>query len=102
MPNRNGHEGVRDQAAWSNIPGKAQASELPALMRIEEIAIRCSHVPARRRAASASQHMLPRHELAVILTHGALGRPKSRIGKIGAGGPFPNVAEHLHQVGVIL
>ena len=48
---------------------------------------------ARRGAAAAAQHHLRAHELAVIFADRALGGPEAGIGKKGAPGPFPDVAE---------
>src|SRR3546814_19948141 len=64
-------------------------------MWIKEIAIGCPHVPPARSAASAFQHELPRHELAIIFADRACRRTKARMGPIGASGPFPYIAEHL-------
>src|SRR3546814_11757695 len=64
-------------------------------MWIKEIAIGCPHVPPGRSAASAFQHELPRHELAIIFADRACRRPKAGMGPIGAAGPFPSIAEHL-------
>src|SRR3546814_11105125 len=64
-------------------------------MWIKEIAIGCPHVPPARSAASAFQHELPRHELAIIFADRACRRTKAGMGPIGAAGPFPYTAEHL-------
>src|SRR3546814_14146495 len=64
-------------------------------MWIKEIAIGCPHVPPGRSAASAFQHELPRHELAIIFADRACRRTKAGMGPIGAAGPFPYIAEHL-------
>src|SRR3546814_18277742 len=66
-------------------------------MWIKEIAIGCPHVPPGRSAASAFQHELPRHELAIIFADRACRRTKAGMGPIGAAGPFPYIAEHLAQ-----
>ena len=76
---------------------KAQAGELPALMRVEEIAVGGADVPAGRRAAAAAQDLLAHHELAVVLADGAGGRAVAGIGLVGAGGPLPHVAEELRE-----
>src|SRR3546814_9060762 len=64
-------------------------------MWIKEIAVGCPHVPPWRSAASAFQHELPRHELAIIFADCACRRTQARMGPIGAAGPFPYIAEHL-------
>src|SRR3546814_11195326 len=64
-------------------------------MWIKEIAIGCPHVPPWRSAASAFQHALPRHELAIIFADRACRRTKARMGPIGAAGPFPYTAAYL-------
>src|SRR5512135_2451911 len=69
--------------------------ELPALMRIEEVAIGLADVPFRRGAGAAAKHELIAHELAVIFADGAGRCLESGIGEIGAPGPFPHIAIDL-------
>src|SRR5664279_4967321 len=63
----------------------------------KEVAIGRSNMRLRRRAGSAAQHHLVAHELAVVLANRSLGRLETGIGAVGAGRPFPNIAEHLRQ-----
>src|SRR5664280_2284043 len=63
----------------------------------KEVPIGRSNVRLRRRAGSAAQHHLIAHELAVVLADRSLGRLETGIGAVGAGRPFPNIAEHLRQ-----
>src|SRR3546814_14758706 len=64
-------------------------------MWIKEIALGCPHVPPGRSAASAFQHELPRHELAIVFADRACRRTTAGMGPIGAACPFPYIAEHL-------
>jgi hypothetical protein len=76
---------------------EAQAAELPALPGLKEIAIAGAQVAARRRARAAAQHVLAVHELAVVFADRARRGAEAGIGHVGAGRPFPHVAEHLLQ-----
>src|SRR3546814_15183147 len=79
----------------SNVLCEPEASELPALMWIKEIAIGCPHVPPWRSAASALQYEMPRHELAIIFADRAIRRTQARIGSIISAGTFPYIDEPL-------
>ncbi|MNE80892.1 hypothetical protein D3C80_1775020 [compost metagenome] len=46
-------------------------------------------------ATAAAQHHLAGHELAVVFAQAAGQRLEARVGAVGAGGPFPDIAEHL-------
>src|SRR5690606_10245618 len=81
----------------SELLGQTQAGELPAHGGVEEVAIGGAHVVFRRGATAATQHHLPGHELAVVLTQAAAQRPKAGVGPIGAGRPFPDIAVELLQ-----
>src|SRR5687767_13303344 len=83
----------------SCVAGQPQAGELPALVGIEEVAIAGPDMAARRGAASAAKNELIAHELAIIFADRPLLGPEARIGKEGASGPFPDVAEHLAETG---
>ena len=48
-------------------------------------------------ARSAPQHELVAHELRVVFAEGALGRCHPWIRRVGALGPFPDVAEALSK-----
>src|SRR3954466_2192600 len=84
-------------ASISEVAGEPQPAKLPALVRVEEIAVARPHMAARGRAAAAAQHLLIDHELAVILADNAFLRREAGIRLVGASGPFPDVAEHLLQ-----
>src|SRR5882672_2660743 len=51
----------------------------------------------RSRARTTAQHILIAHELAVVLANGAFGGLVTRIWRVRASRPFPEVAEHLCQ-----
>ena len=70
-------------------------------MRIEKIPIACAHVATRGCAGAAAQHHLIDHELAVVFADRAIGCTITRIGRIGARSPFPDIAEHLARRGVV-
>jgi hypothetical protein len=55
---------------------EADAGELPASVLIKEIAIACTNVLPRSRAAPARQYELTRHEFAVVLADRARSRAK--------------------------
>ena len=50
-------------------------------------------------AGAAAQHQLIAHELAVVLAEGAVRSPVAGVGRVGAAGPFPDVAEELAEAG---
>src|SRR5262249_533713 len=70
------------------------AGELPAGLRWKEVAIRSANMRAWRGARAAAQYHLPAHEFSVVLAQRARRGFVSGIGKIGAGGPLPYIAEH--------
>ena len=73
-----------DVAGLRDLPGprlaarQAQAAELPARLGREKVAVARADVAARRRAGTAAQHVLARHELAVVLADRAFGGRGSR------------------------
>ena len=77
----------------SGVPGQPQPAEGPARAGREEVAVGGTDVPGRRGAAPAAQHVLAHHELAVVLADGARSGPEPRVGRVGARGPLPGVAE---------
>src|SRR5690606_40479041 len=79
----------------SKILGKSHAGELPALVGVKGVAVAGAQMAARRRAAAPAQDELPAHELSIIFADRAGGCTETRIGSIGAAGPFPHAAEHL-------
>src|ERR1700694_711473 len=80
------------------VVGKAQAGELPAVMRIKEVAIGNTAVSFRSCKRRAPQHQLVDHELAVIFAERALDGPVARIGSIGAAGPLPDDPERVVEM----
>src|SRR6478736_5797482 len=78
---------------WLRVRREAYASEHPTTTGWKEIAIGAANVRSRRDARAASQHHLPAHELAVVLTDGAGRGREAGIGKVGARRPLPNVSE---------
>src|SRR5439155_18165949 len=61
----------------------------------EEVAVAAAGMAARRGARRAAQDQLIAHELAVVFAQGAGERLVAGIADVRAGGPLPNVAEHL-------
>src|SRR4051812_18083533 len=85
----------RKAFVWaSSVASKANSRELPASAWREEVTVRGSAVPARRRAACPLQHELAAHELAIVLAHSPFGGRVARVGREGALGPLPHIAEH--------
>ena len=82
----------------SRLSREAHAGELPARIGGEEVAVGGANVRGGRRAAATAQHVLPAHELAVVLAHGAGRGTKARVRRVVAARPFPHVAEHLRGV----
>nr|WP_236953258.1 hypothetical protein [Immundisolibacter cernigliae] len=80
-----------------HLPGAGRRR--PSARQGEEIAVGGAQVIGRCQAATAAQHHLAGHELAVVLADRALGRPVARVRQVGAGGPLPDVAEHLLEAG---
>src|SRR3546814_19635203 len=76
---------------------RSQAGELPALMRIEEVAVAGPRMAPGRGARPTLQHELAAHELAIIFADRAFYRSEAGIGQIGGAGPFPDIAEHVAQ-----
>src|SRR5258708_15573497 len=74
------------------------AGELPPGFRREKVAIRCANVRLRSNARTSAQHHLVAHKFSVVLAQRSSHRLVSRIRKIGAGRPLPNVAEHLYRL----
>src|SRR6476646_7613069 len=75
------------------IVGKAQAAELPASPRIEEVAVCDAGMTVRRRQRGTAQHHLVDHEFAVVFTERAVARGKAWIGRIARARPLPDDAE---------
>ncbi len=80
----------------SEILGKPYASELPALVRIKEVAVGRSSVTARRRTASTSKDVLAGHEFAVVFANCARYQ-SGNSGRRGKADPVHSqiVTEHL-------
>src|SRR5260221_11349484 len=81
-----------------SVVGKPQSRELPAMMRIKEVAIADTAVPFRGCKRRAAQHQLINHELAVIFPERALDRPVAGIGGVGAAGPLPDDPERVVEM----
>src|SRR4029079_13643834 len=78
----------------SGVASKAYSRKLPAGGRREEIAVGGAAVAPQIGAAAALQHHLPAHELAIIFAARTFGGFEARVGKVGAGGPLPDVPEN--------
>src|SRR5207253_6912812 len=81
----------------TNVAREAHAAELPARGGREEIAIARADVGGRRRAGSAAQDVLIRHELAVVFADRPRRRTIAGIRVVRTARPFPYVAKHLHR-----
>src|SRR3546814_3645967 len=81
---------------------QAQAGELPARRRWKEVAVAGANVAGGRRAAAAAQHVLPAHELAVVLAQRAGQRAEAWIRGVGRRRPLPHVAEQLLQARAVV
>src|SRR5690348_16932798 len=92
---------VLSAASVSRVRRLPHAAELPARRQIKKIAIARAYVSGRSRARTAAQYPLPTHELAVVLAERTGGGPVARITHVGAGRPFPHVAEHLERLRAI-
>src|SRR5258705_7161413 len=82
--------------------GEADAGDLPACSRREEIAIRGPAVAAGRQTGTATQYILVHHELAVVFADRALGPEVAGVGRVARLRPLPSLAEHLLQAFYIL
>src|SRR5215472_4636842 len=91
---------TRTAALLIAVMSKPYAGKLPACLRREKIAIRGANMRTWRGAGAAAQDHLSAHEFSVVLTQSARHRLVSRIRKIGAGGPLPDVAEQLRRLAV--
>src|SRR5262245_50275775 len=56
----------------------------------------------RRGAGTAAQDVLVAHEFPVVLAKRAGSGVVAGVRRVGAARPFPNVAEHLYQVSMLL
>src|SRR5690606_23890540 len=65
--------------------------------RLEEVAVGGTDMRLRGGAAATAQHHLAGHELAVVFAEAARQWAESGVGPVGAGGPFPDVAEQLRR-----
>ena len=79
------------------VAGEPNATELPAMMGVEKIAVTGAQMVGAAGAGAAPQYHLVTHELAVVFAHGPLGGLEARVGQVGAGGPFPDIAEQLRR-----
>src|SRR6267142_2526732 len=78
---------------WRAVFGEADAGDLPACSRREEIAIRGPAVAAGRQTGTATQYILVHHELAVVFADRALGPEVTGVGRVARLRPLPCLAE---------
>src|SRR5580698_7421608 len=79
------------------VGGQAQAAELPARRRIEEIAVGRAGMPGGRRERRAAQYHLIDHELAVIFAQRPGRRLVPGIWGVGAASPLPDDGVWVNQ-----
>src|ERR1039458_9557123 len=77
----------------SRILSQSESLKLPALVRIEEIAVAGADMIGGGHAGAAAQDHLAAHELAVVFAERARGWAETRIGLIGRGGVLPRSEE---------
>src|SRR5689334_2898328 len=77
------------------VSGETDAGELPAGVGGEEVAVGGTDVGLGCGAGAAAQDHLVAHELGVVLAQGALEWAEAGIGRVGAAGPLPDIAEEL-------
>src|SRR6476620_2011760 len=82
-------------SGWKILVCEADTGELPARFRREKVAIGSADVGGGGDARAAAQNELAAHEFAVVLAQGAGQGMEAGVSEIGAGGPFPAVAEEL-------
>src|SRR6266567_6704285 len=82
----------------SGVVGEAQSGELPAVVRIKEIAIGDTAVSGRGCKRGAAQYQLVDHELAVVFAERALDGAVTGIRGIRTAGPLPDDAEGIVQL----
>src|ERR1700744_4645752 len=80
------------------VVGKAQSRELPAMVRIKEVAIGDTAMSVGSCKRGAAQHHLVDHELAVVFAKRALDRAVSGVGGVGAPGPLPHNPERIVEM----
>src|SRR5262249_57379050 len=95
--NRRNHHALRPitSARLSHIVEQSEATELPARRRIEEIAVGCTRMTGGRRVRASPQDHLVDHELAIVFTERARGRPVARLRQLGAARPLPYDSEGI-------
>src|ERR1700704_1909454 len=82
----------------SGVVGEAKSRELPAMMRIKEVAIGNTAVAVRSCKRRAAQHQLVDHELAVVFAERAFDGPVAGVGAVGASRPLPDNAEGIVEL----
>src|SRR5439155_23373910 len=80
------------------IARQPNAGELPAFLRLEKVAIGAANMRARRSAGATPHDVLVAHELSVVFAERPGSGAITGIRRIGAAGPFPNIAKHLMKV----
>jgi len=78
--------------------GESESHKLPPRMRREEIAIGGANVRLRCGTGASAEHHLVAHKFAVVFAERAFNWMEFRICRVGAGGPFPDIAEKLRTV----
>src|SRR5881392_2805301 len=81
--------------ASRKIARQTNPSELPAFLRLKEVAVGFADVRARSRAGAAAQHVLIAHALAIVFAQRAMLRAVTGVGRIRTARPFPDIPEHL-------
>src|SRR5215469_7761755 len=79
------------------VIGEPDPGKLPACLRGKKVSVAGADVRLRRGAGTAAQHHLAAHEFAVVFAQSSGRGLETGIGKVGAGGPFPDVAKNLEQ-----
>src|SRR5215831_3450168 len=81
---------------------ESDSGKLPAFFRLKEIAVRVPDVITGGGAGTTAQDVLVAHEFAVVLAERSGSGAVAGVRRVGAARPFPNVAEHLDQVWMLL
>src|SRR4051794_8933900 len=81
---------VRNRSA---VVGEPKSGELPAMLRVKEIAVSDAAVAVGRRHRGAAQHQLVDHEFTVVFAERTFHRAVAGVGRVGAPGPLPNDSE---------
>src|SRR5690606_8220042 len=85
-------------SSWLRVFREPNARELPACVGREEISVSRANVRFWCGAASAAEHKLVAHKLAVVLAKCSRWCVVAWIGIIRAGRPFPHIPQHVLQL----